>query len=502
MSSFPYVPTSNIFNTANYNILNEGLTRDTADKLYLSLGGGVISGNLNILGTLSLNGVTANLSLISGVTAGVPAASKVLSLNASSQIAGNLTLTGTIDASTYYQSGSPISFSALSGVTAGTVTASKALIVDANKDIGELRNLYCLKVGTNTTSNLDIVSGGSTYIRLNYATSNTSFYGSILCSGAIVSTIDGSNAFVLNRTDSLSTFAISNFTTGTRLGTTNGSDLRFQTSGLDRMYISSGGAVRVGNIPTSGSKIFNVLTSTNDSAIRIGAAESSNNSYTIQYNYVSSGSGSNNLAFDPYGNSNQFVLYSDNSCQFTGYVLFSGSASISLGTGGTGIYGYNISSNSWSNYGLGPQSFNLSANFSSSIRASNVLSSSDKRLKTDIKDFDMDVDKYCEFRPVSFKWKHNLHQTKIGLIAQDVLKISSELLFPSENDEMNIEDKTCDLDKKQWNLDYLQLTCMNMNMIQKLIKSNKILENKVMELEKKNIEILKTISELKKFKIL
>ncbi len=453
MSGFPSIPSSsnsNIYNPSFYTSKSDFITFSDADAVYCKQ-------------------YDTRLSYTTGITNGIATASKAVVLDASKNISG----LGAVSCTSLTVNGSSVSNGDpngyLTGISAGTATASKALIVDSNKDIGQLRNLYCQTIGTSTSSNLDIVSGGSTYIRLNYATSNTSFYGSILCSGAIVSTIDGSNAFVLNRTDSLSTFAISNFSTGTRLGTTNGSDLRFQTSGLDRMYISSGGAVRVGNIPTSGSKIFNVLTSTNDSAIRIGAAESSNNSYTIQYNYVSSGSGSNNLAFDPYGNANQFVLYSDNSCQFTGYVLFSGSASISLGTGGTGIYGYNISSNSWSNYGLGPQSFNLSANFSSSIRASNVLSSSDRRLKTDINKFDMDIDKYLEFETVSFKWKHNMSQTKIGLIAQDVLKISSELLFPSENKDMEmIEDG--DLEACQWNLDYLQLTVINMNIIQKLIK--------------------------------
>ena len=45
MSSYPFVQTSSVFNTSDYNVLNEGLTIETANALYLSLSGGVISGS-------------------------------------------------------------------------------------------------------------------------------------------------------------------------------------------------------------------------------------------------------------------------------------------------------------------------------------------------------------------------------------------------------------------------------------------------------------------------
>jgi hypothetical protein len=91
----PYI-NSNIFNTRYFTDLDDSLTLAAADLRYLKLSGGVVYGlttfsnSLNVIGTLSINGSAIDLSLISGVTAGTPQASKALSLNSSSQIDGNL----------------------------------------------------------------------------------------------------------------------------------------------------------------------------------------------------------------------------------------------------------------------------------------------------------------------------------------------------------------------------------------------------------------------------
>lgn len=70
------------------------------DTRYLRISGGTISGNININGTLSISGSPVDLSLISSVVAGTPVASKVLSLDASSNINGNITVIGDINTST------------------------------------------------------------------------------------------------------------------------------------------------------------------------------------------------------------------------------------------------------------------------------------------------------------------------------------------------------------------------------------------------------------------
>lgn len=51
----------------------------------------------------------------------------------------------------------------------------------------------------------------------------------------------------------------------------------------------------------------------------------------------------------------------------------------------------------------------------------------------------------------------NLNQTCIGLIAQDVLSIASEMVNISENEDMHIEDPTVDLEGASYSLDYSQL---------------------------------------------
>ena len=111
MSSLPYVAISNIFNTANYNSLENSLTIETANKLYLSLSGGTVVGNINT---------------------------------------SNLTATSTINSPQYLLSGSSINMSLIQGITNGIATANKALIVDSSIDI--------TNINTITTSNLNISS--------------------------------------------------------------------------------------------------------------------------------------------------------------------------------------------------------------------------------------------------------------------------------------------------------------------------------------------------------
>jgi len=123
MSSFPYVATSNVFNTADYNILEDGLTIEQANRLYLSLSGGTVIGNIS----------TSNLSATSTVSAPI------------------------INSSQYLLSGSPINFSAITGVSAGTATANKALILDGAKEISTL-NAITSNTYYGTTANIQFMN--------------------------------------------------------------------------------------------------------------------------------------------------------------------------------------------------------------------------------------------------------------------------------------------------------------------------------------------------------
>lgn len=156
MSSFPYVPTSNIFNTADYRILDEGLTRATADQLYLSLGGGTIGGNLNVLGTLSINTVAVDLSLITGVIAGTSANSKALSLNASG-VLDKLTLNYAgigLDTPSLKFSGTTFDQSLYLNMIQGSAEPSKAVVLNSSRDISNINAITTTAaITTNFTNN-------------------------------------------------------------------------------------------------------------------------------------------------------------------------------------------------------------------------------------------------------------------------------------------------------------------------------------------------------------
>lgn len=184
MSSFPAVPISNVFNTLDYNeIIDGSLSLTEADARYFKIAGGFVSGfttflnSLDVIGNLNINSVPIDLSLISGVTAGTPLASKVLSLDALSNINGNINIIGSLTSSTsvsssiinsssYLYSGSPILVNSLISVSPGTCSASKSLVVDSNKRITDIDRINITSsnntatTGTTTSSNfaLNILS--------------------------------------------------------------------------------------------------------------------------------------------------------------------------------------------------------------------------------------------------------------------------------------------------------------------------------------------------------
>ena len=93
---------------------------------------------------------SANVTTITGVTAGTVSASKAVVVDSNKDITGfrNVTATGdvTIPEGDLILGSTAVTSTAaeinvLDGVTAGTVTASKAVVVDANKDAASFRNI-------------------------------------------------------------------------------------------------------------------------------------------------------------------------------------------------------------------------------------------------------------------------------------------------------------------------------------------------------------------------
>lgn len=127
MASFPRPESSDIFNSGLFNIGGESISLEEADRRYLKLGGGFISGNLSISGAL----ITNSLDTLS------------------------LTINGT-----------PLDISPISGIVNGVAQANKALIVDSSRNISNINALSCssLSIGgaplTPSTLPALSVSGG------------------------------------------------------------------------------------------------------------------------------------------------------------------------------------------------------------------------------------------------------------------------------------------------------------------------------------------------------
>ncbi|DBA01680.1 TPA: hypothetical protein N0F65_010331 [Lagenidium giganteum] len=101
----------------------------------------------------------------------------------------------------------------------------------------------------------------------------------------------------------------------------------------------------------------------------------------------------------------------------------------------TNTYMYNVSNNTWTNNEGGPFSFSISAYFSSNIYVgASVYTSSDRRLKEHIKPIELSLDHYQKLNPVSYNYKND-STAKLGLIAQNTLKVCSEMVNygPNEN---------------------------------------------------------------------
>ncbi len=106
----------------------------------------------------------------------------------------------------------------------------------------------------------------------------------------------------------------------------------------------------------------------------------------------------------------------------------------------------------------------LSAVFNGNIYVSqNVFTTSDRRLKDNIQDIDMPIDRYKALRPVSYTYKND-KRMQIGLIAQEVLRICSEAVSMTENENL-VSDGDDSSDGIQLGLDYATITILHVNII-------------------------------------
>ena len=590
MSSFPYVQISDIFNTADYNVLDEGLTIETANKLYLSLGGGLVNGlttfdnSLSINGVLTLNSEIVDASVISGITLGTITANKVITVDASSNINSVLRLSksSTNDQILFINgtSNGRIHQSLNGNFSIGTTSANEFRIHTSNVDRMTVLSTGNIGIGNSIPAyNLDLT--GNINITANWNSNGTQildssrrmqniayldFSNSGLSAKSILrkNTISGDGLEIydtqfsaspqkpmlnfktgnnddpmflrlcgyLNDNDGSGAYPANgcpftvdflgniSFDSGLRIGCINQSqasnnnanvglwarnntiphfivsdrfnqahikpktaDLNTQISGYDVVVggntVFNGGGV---NEIRGNNTLLSIKNTTGGTSDRTSYIMTHNTEWEFSLGGSAHPVAPNSLYWYQ-GGSYRMVLR-DSGRLGLGVtnprcaLEVSGAVNLTLGSGGTAtVYGYNMSSGVWTNYGLGPvTATNVTAYFSNNIYSSGIwYSSSDRRIKSDINDFDISFDHYDRLQPKIYKLK-NENKFTMGLIAQDTMGVFGDMIGYFPDDTLHLEGDKNDIEGVRLNIDYNQLATVNCHMIKKLIKKINELE--------------------------
>ncbi|GMF28079.1 unnamed protein product [Phytophthora lilii] len=106
-----------------------------------------------------------------------------------------------------------------------------------------------------------------------------------------------------------------------------------------------------------------------------------------------------------------------------------------------------------------------------------IWATSDRRLKENIKEIDLPFERYKDLKPVSYSYK-NEAKKRVGLIAQDVMRVCSEAITMIENQNLKDEGENSP-EAVQLCLDYNAITILNVNIIKKLIDRVEQLESTI-----------------------
>lgn len=87
--------------------------------------------------------------------------------------------------------------------------------------------------------------------------------------------------------------------------------------------------------------------------------------------------------------------------------------------------------------GGGSRSWNLGSDDQrwGTLYVDNTNTTSDRRLKTDIEELDGGLDAVLDLRPVSYRWRNDGDETKLGLIGQEVADVLPEVVELPEGDD-------------------------------------------------------------------
>lgn len=546
MSSYPHIPFTNKFNPNDFTEIDGSLSLADGDSRYFKNSGGFISGfstflnSLDVIGTLSINSVPINLSLISGVTAGIPIASKVLSLDASSNINGNISVIGDINTSTILRvqrSSNGQSFNSTNGTSScvlyhflnadayfGTSTQNNLVFQTHNTARMTINGLTGAISGISSLSTTSLIVNGITVSSSDLAYLSSTTPGTVTASKAVV--VDGnkdisglniinSNGIALTPTNYTLTSpnipgclwrSNSGRLSAFREIDTNNWSWGYSGGGLwNDILVMSNSTYRItvngdlnytGSLRSSGTVVLdssrnltvNDITAVDITATTITAplAHIRDNSQThnTRLEYLSLGrssSGSDHGAFS-------FMNYYSSSTQGdSNYITFgprlrtgltdgwgmvmtqNGNVSFQDKNANGGAGGFKIQSNIIGTvdiqggitrtigagngelranatpavYNAGTVSSRISLWVENAIWCGDkVYSSSDNRLKRDIKTIPLDeAKKMLNINAVSYRWKKDTedHMSEIGCIAQDLLEagLAPLVSFCPNNDKEN-----------------------------------------------------------------
>jgi hypothetical protein len=511
----------------------------------LVIGGNLDIQTLSVNGGSALD--LSGLSYITGITAGIASGSKAVVLNSNLDIVGinNITTTGLISSGytnntatlqTYQQwtntIGTPITVEldiSNVGASIGTTTGHPFRLISnniervrvnattGNVSIGNTFDTYKLDVsGTTMTTSLKIRqtgSGNTDVPSFTIDTSSAAGYSGLRIAPDATNLLNLSCMGFWNSGYSILTMYVANN------GTQNCVHLRPQNSADVAVSMLSTGlcvgnnAIIRGGLIVSSMPLNNSNNTVVQSKVRVigdpslvdgsyqKVAEFCNSLYTntlsIQCSSTTNGPifiGSQNASDLRFGtqNTTSMVLTTTDHLLIgtttdAAPLTVNGTSTYTVVPFATNTYRFPISTGgSSTNLGGGPVSFSISAYFSSNIlvQGGSVYTTSDRRLKRDIKPIEFDLDHYLKLEPVSYMYK-NEDQPRLGLIAQDVMKVCSEMVGFSENENLKKETDDDPEDGVQYTVDYNQLSVINTAAIKLLIDRVKDLELIVAKLTSK-----------------
>ncbi len=488
-------------------LLNSDYSIMTAGTTSLNIGTGstiamTIDGiNQSIYGIGSLSATNLSATNLYGLI-GTPAQTSITSLGTLSALTvSGLTTTGTLNlgGTLITASGTELNYCDLAGL-AGTAEASKVLTLDASKNIATLNSLTSnyLVINTAINSGNCLASFGALNVGpiiTAYGISSfkgTSSYPSVYFGSTnSILWMEGSNASVIEAEINISSGPGSTSTNGMRIGTCTANQFSLFTNATNRLIITSTGNVGIGSNASTNDKVFGILDGTVGSGIvdmRFGNALSTNNCFTMTYAPTSSGSGLNRLQFDPYGTSGALTILAK---KYVGIGTTAPVCPLDVAgyDSGLGILApYQYAGNNSGDGGYVASGTTTGVNINAIFRSNVIFDDkiyirSDRRLKKDIAPLEVEqaLRFVNEVDPVFYR-KRDQPETsiqEIGYIAQDVMKAGfGNLITHTDNDNMRIEQEG-DIENIQFNVEYTKVCAVLHAVIRDQQKRIDTLENQI-----------------------